>query len=63
MVSRDSVRIALTISSLNDLDVLACNIQNDYLTVDCRERVWVVAGPKFGSEAGKICWQERPFMD
>ena len=26
VVSRDSVRIALTISALNDLDVLACNI-------------------------------------
>ena len=26
VVSRDSVRISLTISALNDLDVLACNI-------------------------------------
>ena len=37
---------------LNDLDVLTCDIQNAYLTADCRERVWVVAGPEFGSEAG-----------
>ena len=42
----------MKIASLNDLDVLACNIQNTYLTEDCRERVWVVAGPEFGSEAG-----------
>ena len=28
VVSRDSVRIALTIAALNDLNVLACNIQN-----------------------------------
>ena len=30
-VSRDSVRIALKIEALNDLDVLACNIKNTYL--------------------------------
>ena len=53
VVSRDSVWIALIIEALNDLDVLACNIQNAYLMVDCRERVWVVAGPDFGSESGK----------
>ena len=28
VVSRDSVRIALTIASLNQLEILACNIQN-----------------------------------
>jgi hypothetical protein len=53
VVSRDSVRIALTIEALNNLDVLACNIQNDYLTADCRERVWTIAGSAFGSEAGQ----------
>ena len=53
VVSRGSVRIALTISPLNDLNLLACDIQNAYITADCREWVWVVAGPEFGSEAGK----------
>ena len=52
MVSRDSVRIALSIAALNDLEVLACNINNAYLKVDCRERVWLVSGPEFGSESG-----------
>jgi hypothetical protein len=52
VVSRDSVRIALTIAALNDLDILACDIQNAYLTADCREKVWIIAGPEFGSEAG-----------
>ena len=52
VVSRDSVRIALTIAALNDLDILACDIQNAYLTADCREKVWIKAGPEFGSEAG-----------
>ena len=52
MVSRDSVRISLIIAALNDLDLLACDIKNTYLTADCRERVWVVSGPEFGSKAG-----------
>ena len=54
VVSRDSVRIALTIAALNDLKILACDIQNAYLTAKCRELIWTVAGPEFGSEQGKI---------
>ena len=54
VVSRDSVRIALTAAALNGLKVMACDIQNAYLTADCREKIWTVAGPEFGSEAGTI---------
>ena len=32
VVSQDSVRIARTLSALNGIDVLACDIQNAYLT-------------------------------
>ena len=45
VVSRDSVRIALPIAALNDLDILACDIQNAYLTAVCRENIWTRAGP------------------
>lgn len=54
VVSRDSVRIALTIAALNDLKVLACDMQNAYLTADCREKIWTQAGAEYGSEAGTI---------
>ena len=54
VVSRDSVRILLTITVLNGLDVLACNIQNAYLIVHCREKIWTRAGWEFGSESGQI---------
>ena len=54
VVSRDSVRIALTIAALNRLQVMACDIQNAYLTADCREKIWTQAGPEFGLEAGMI---------
>jgi hypothetical protein len=50
VVSRDSVRIALTIAALNGLKVLVCDIQNAYLTAPCREKIWTVAGPEFGPE-------------
>jgi hypothetical protein len=54
VVSRDSVRIALLVASLNELQLLACDIQNAYLTADCRERIYIIAGPEFGSEEGSI---------
>ena len=36
VISRDSTRIALTIAALNGLVLLACYIQNAYLTAKCR---------------------------
>ena len=48
IVSRDIVRIALTIAALNNLDVLACDIQNAYLTTQCREKIWTRTGSEFG---------------
>ena len=48
LVSRDSVRIALTIASLNKLDILACVIQNAFLTAFCREEICTFTGPEFG---------------
>ena len=50
IVSRDSVCIALTIAALNELSVMVCDIQNAYLTADCREKIWTHAGPEFSSE-------------
>jgi hypothetical protein len=38
VVSRDSVRVAFTIAALNDLKVLACDIQNAFLSAKCREK-------------------------
>ena len=52
VVSRDSVRIALTIAALKDLKVLPCDIQNAFLTAKCREKIWTIARPKFGYDAG-----------
>ena len=53
VVSRDSVRVALTIAALNDLQVKAGDIQNAYLTAPCKERITVTCGPEFGEDEGK----------
>ena len=54
VVSRNTIRIALTIAALNNLQVMSCDIQNAYLTAACHEKIWTYAGPEFGSEKGSI---------
>ena len=44
----------MTIAALNNIDILACDIQNAYLTALCRENIWTLAGPKFGEEEGTL---------
>ena len=39
VVSRDSVRIGLTVASLNGLEVFACDIVNSYLNATCRGKL------------------------
>ena len=53
VVSRETVRIALLLAALNDLDVCAADIGNAYLNAPCKEKIWIVAGPEFGEDAGK----------
>jgi hypothetical protein len=47
------VRIALTLSALNDLDVKMADIENAYLMAPITEKVWTRLGPEFGDDAGK----------
>ncbi len=53
VVSRDSVRILLTVAALNELEVLGADVQNAFLTAPNKEKCWMIAGPEFGSEEGK----------
>ena len=50
VVSRESVRIALTYAALNDLDVMAADIRNAYLQAPPSERHYVMCGLEFGIE-------------
>jgi hypothetical protein len=53
VVSRDSVRIAFLIAALNDLEVLAADVQSAYINAPTKENVYTVAGKEFGSNAGR----------
>ena len=48
------MHIAFLIAALNDLNILSCDIQNAYLMADCQEKIYILAGPEFGSESGCI---------
>jgi hypothetical protein len=54
VVTRESIRIAFMLATLNDLEVQAANISNAYLNAPCREKIWIVAGPEFGSNEGSV---------
>ena len=53
VVSRETVRIALTLAALNDLEVKTADIENAYLTAPVTEKIWCILGPEFGDDAGK----------
>ena len=55
VVSRDSVKIALLMASLNELELSSCDIGNAYLNAPCQEKIWFVAGPECGKDRGKVC--------
>ena len=52
MVSRETVRIALMIAALNDLEGKSGNILNAYVQPHVTEKVCTSLGPKFGKHVG-----------
>ncbi len=54
VVSRESVRIMFLIAALNDLDIMAGDIGNAYLNAKTQEKVFIITGPEFGEDAGKV---------
>jgi hypothetical protein len=53
VVSRESVRVSLTLAALN-LDVKMADIENAYLTAPITDKIWTVLGPEFGDGAWKF---------
>ena len=49
-VTRESVRLELLISGMNNPDIFACDIGNAYLNDTCQGVIWTKAGSEFGSE-------------
>ena len=50
VVSRESIRIALTYAALNGLPVYGADIQNAYLQAPTTEKHFIICGPEFGLE-------------
>ena len=48
VVSRESVRIALTYAALNDLDATCVKIRNTYLQAPPSQKDYIICGPEFG---------------
>ncbi len=53
VVSHETVRLALTFVSLNDLKVKVGDVLNAYITTPVKEKVWTILGPEFGHDSGK----------
>jgi hypothetical protein len=53
VVSRETVCLALTIASLNDLEFKVGDVLNAYITALVKEKVWTVLGPEFRHDVGK----------
>ena len=53
IVSREILRITLTLAALNDLPVKVLDIHNAYITAPVTEKVWTVLGQEFGEDAGR----------
>ena len=54
VVSHDSVRLVFPIESLNDLDILAVEIQSAYLNSPTKEKVFFYDGDGWKSDQGKV---------
>ena len=55
VVSRESVRVALTYADLMVLDAMAADTQNAYLQVPLSEKHYNICGPEFGLvNVGKV---------
>jgi hypothetical protein len=53
IVTCKTIRIALLMAALNDLNVKVGDVLNTYITAPITEKVWTVLGPEFGIDAGK----------
>merc|ERR1712051_392585 len=53
VVTRETVRIALTIAALNELKVKCGDVMNAYITAPCSKKIWTKLGSEFGEDQSK----------
>ena len=50
VMSRETVRTALLLAVLNNIDIWATDVLNTYITVPCHEKIWTTLGKEFGND-------------
>jgi len=53
VLSRETVRIALTIVALNGLQVKCGDVMNTYIQAPVTEKIWTTLSKEFGADTGK----------
>ncbi len=53
VIAMETVRTAFVLGAINNLDVCAADISTAFLHGKTREKVYIIAGPEFGKDAGK----------
>ena len=53
VVSRETVRIALTLADLNDLEVKCGDVLNSYITAPVKDKIWTYLVPNHGNDEVK----------
>jgi hypothetical protein len=48
------VHLFFLLAAFNDVDVLACDIQNAYINAATKEKIWFRGGDEMGSDKGKV---------
>jgi hypothetical protein len=51
VISRDSIQLAFLIASLNDLNIMSCDLEN----APRREKIWFEGGIKCGKDHSQVC--------
>ena len=54
VVSRDTVQIGFLVAALNDLDILAGDIQNAFLEAPTKEKIFFYAGDEWRADKDKV---------
>eukprot|EP00804_Cyclotella_cryptica_P003431 CCRYP_002083-RA/>CCRYP_002083-RA protein AED:0.66 eAED:0.23 QI:0/-1/0/1/-1/0/1/0/156 len=52
-MSRETVRIALLIAVLNNIDIWAADVLRAYITMPFQAKIWTTLGKEFGDDCGK----------
>ena len=64
VVSLRSIRICMLLAKLNDLKIVTANVDNAYLEAFTSEKLFIVAGPEFGStREGHVLLIEEMVID